>query len=125
MKIKTGIDIVEINRIEKCIHRFGDRFLNRVFTDKEIKYCESKNKLRFQHYAGRFSAKEAAFKAVSQFFDNKYEISWKDIEILNDNNGKPHLHILNLESEKIIDIDISISHCNSHAISNVVILYKE
>ena len=66
MIVKTGIDIIEVSRIEDSISKFGNSFLNRVFTEKEIEYCESKKVQKFQSYAGRFAAKEAIFKAISE-----------------------------------------------------------
>ena len=107
MRIRTGTDIIEISRvkesiestnkkfcervytekererIKESIENIGEKFLKRVFTDKEIEYCESKKAQKYQHYAARFSAKEAVFKAVSDELENKFQINWKDIEILN------------------------------------------
>ncbi len=88
MKIKCGTDIIEVPRIQESIENIGDAFLNRVFTDKEIKYCKSKKNMQYQHFAARFAAKEAVFKAISDYFENKYDISWKNIEILNDKKRK-------------------------------------
>ena len=65
MKVSCGIDIIEINRIKESIEKLGDSFLNRIFTENEIRYCESKKNQKYQHYAARFAAKEAAFKALS------------------------------------------------------------
>ena len=102
----------------------GDKFLNRVFTKNEIKYCESKGKNKYEHYAARFAVKEAAFKAVSEEVKDKYSISWKDIETLNDENGRPKAEILFLPDNKIENFDVSISHCNEYAIANVSVLFK-
>lgn len=125
MNINCGVDIIEIERIKADIDNIGDKFLNRVFTDKEIKYCESKKVQKYQHYAGRFAAKEAAFKAISKMLDDKYSVCWKDFEVVNDKNGRPHINLLNVDTSKIDSIDISISHCKSYAIANVTVLYKE
>ena len=125
MKIKCGTDIIEISRIKDSIDNLGDRFKNKIFTDEEIKYCESKGKQKYQHYAARFAAKEAAFKAISEELNNKYDVCWKNYEISNDENGKPHLNILGINEENIENMDISISHCQDHAVANVVILFKE
>ena len=81
MKVTCGTDIIEIYRIKESIEKLGEAFLNRIFTENEIKYCESKKKQKYQHYAARFAAKEAAFKALSWKIDDKYSISWKDFEI--------------------------------------------
>ena len=124
MKISCGIDIIEIDRIKSSIEDLGDKFINIVFTDNEIEYCESKKKQKYQHYAGRFAAKEAAFKAISKILDDKYSVCWKDFEVINDAQGRPKLNILNVNLEDIESIDISISHCKTYAVANVVILFK-
>lgn len=122
MKIASGTDIIEINRIQENIENQGEKFLNRVFTEEEIKYCESKKAQKAQHYAGRFAAKEAVFKAISSELTDKYSICWKDIEVLNDENGKPTVSIIGANLEKVEDIDISISHCREYAVANVTAL---
>lgn len=77
---------------------------------------------KYQHYAARFAAKEATFKAISKSLNGKYDIDWKDIEVENDENGRPSI---NLKSDKIIDkiedIDISISHCKEYATAMVIV----
>ena len=107
MKIKTGVDIIEIERVKKCIEETEGKFCERVYTKKEIEYCESKKTQKYQHYAARFAAKEAVFKAISSYLSNKYDINWTDIEILNDCTGKPYVNILK-DDIKVNDIDISI-----------------
>ena len=64
MRVLTGIDIIEIERIKQSIDNLENRFINEIFTPKEIEYCESKRKARYQHYAARFAAKEAIFNAI-------------------------------------------------------------
>ena len=91
----------------------------------EIEYCENKKNAKYQHYAARFAAKEAAFKAVSVLLNNKFEITWKQVEVKNDANGKPTIVFNNVDfAERINSIDISISHCREYAISNVTMLYN-
>ena len=124
MKITCGVDIIEIERIKDSIEELGEKFLKRVFTKKEIEYCESKKTQKYQHYAARFAAKEAAFKAVSKQLDDKYSVCWQDFEVLNDKQGRPQINILNINTENIESIDISISHCKLYATANVTILYK-
>ena len=125
MRVLTGTDIIEINRIKESIESLGDTFKNKIYTDKEIEYCESKKNAKYQHYAGRFATKEAIFKAVSELLDDKFEISWKDAEVINDKNGKPRVTFKSKKiEEKIESIDISISHCKEYAVSNVVIICK-
>lgn len=120
MNIRTGIDIIEVDRVKDNIDKYGEKFLNRVFTQKEIEYCESRGAHKFESYAGRFAAKEAIFKAVSDLLDNKFEIEWKDIEVFNDKNGRPYAK---LQFVKIDDIkmDISISHIKDVAVASVVV----
>lgn len=123
VEIRTGTDIIEINRVRESIESTEGKFCERVYTEKEIEYCESKKMQKYQHYAARFAGKEAVFKAISPNLKNKYDISWKDIEILNDENGRPFVKI----SNKFItenNIDISLSHCKEYAVANVVILYE-
>jgi holo-[acyl-carrier protein] synthase len=125
MKILTGTDIIEIDRIKNSIENIGDRFIRQIYTEEEIKYCESKSKAKYQHYAARFAAKEAIFKAISKTLNDKFEISWKNAEVLNDKNGKPYVHFIDTNmQEKIEDIDISISHCKEYAIANVIVILK-
>ena len=125
MNISCGIDIIEIDRIKDSIEDIGEKFIKKVFTDKEIEYCESKRMQKYQHYAGRFAAKEAAFKAVSARLNDKYSVCWQDFEVVNDEQGKPQINLKNINTENIESIDISISHCKLFATSNVVILYKD
>lgn len=124
MKVKCGIDIIEISRVKDSIENLGDKFLNKIYTKKEIEYCESKGKSKYEHYAARFAVKEAAFKAVSEEVKDKFEITWKDIETLNDENGRPKTEILFLKNNKVQNIDVSISHCKDYAVANVTVLYK-
>ena len=65
MKITCGTDIIEVKRIKDAINKKGDKFLNKIYTPFEIEYCNSKNSMKYQHFAARFAAKEAIFKAIS------------------------------------------------------------
>lgn len=120
MKITCGTDIIEIDRIKESIENIGEKFLNRVYTKKEIEYCESKKIQKYQHYAVRFAAKEAVFKAISQQIKDKYSICWKDIEIINDEQGRPKVNIKGIDTIHMQEIDISMSHCKQYAVANVV-----
>lgn len=124
MKVKCGVDIIEISRIKESIENIGESFLNRVYTKKEIEYCESRGKSKYEHYAARFAVKEAVFKALSEMAEDKYSITWKDIETINDEQGRPKADVLFIKEGKIENIDISISHCKEYAIANVVVLLK-
>lgn len=120
MKIKCGTDIIEVSRIKESIEKLGEKFLNKIYTQKEIEYCLSKNNMKYQHFAARFAAKEAIFKAISSLLKNKYEITWKDVEVLNDENGRPYVHFLN-NNYNIEQIDISISHLKEYAIATCIV----
>ncbi len=124
MKISCGTDIIEIERIKDSIEETNNKFLNRVFTEKEIEYCESKKIQRYQHYAARFAAKEAVFKAISIKLEDKYSICWKDIEIINDSQGRPVVILQGNIQKNIEQIDISLSHCKEYATANVVVIWK-
>jgi len=125
MKISCGTDIIEIERVKQAIEKTGTKFINEIYTPKEIAYCESKKNAKYEHYAARFAAKEAVFKAVSSFLENKYDISWKNAEVINDKNGKPQINWIKANFPQIQSMDISISHCKKYASANVTILYEE
>lgn len=122
MKILCGTDIIEIQRVKEAIEELGEKFIDKIYTLEEIKYCESKNKQKYQHYAARFAAKEAIFKAVSEILQDKYEISWKDIEITNNKEGKPIVKFIEKKYKSIESIDLSISHCREYATAMVVVV---
>lgn len=123
MNITCGTDIIEIARIKESIERSGETFLNEVFTQNEIHYCKSKRSAMYQHFAARFAAKEAIFKAISYLLDNRFEISWKNAEISNNDMGKPIVKFINTGLDKI-DIDLSISHCKDYAVAMVIVKYE-
>ena len=124
MKISCGTDIIEISRIKNSIDNLGESFIKKVYTEDEIAYCESKKKQKYQHYAARFAAKEAMFKAISQNLNTKYDLDWKNYEVKCDENGRPKVHIIGLDLTNIENIDISLSHCKEYATANVVVIYK-
>ncbi len=126
MKICCGTDIIEIERIRESIEdeKTGETFVTRIYTKKEIEYCESKNMQKYQHYAARFAAKEATFKAISEQLEGKYSIAWRDIEIINNEQGRPCLNLIGINLENIEDIDLSISHCKQYAVATVTLLRK-
>ena len=125
MKILCGTDIIEISRIRESIERSGEKFINILFTPAEIEYCESKRNAKYYHYAGRFAAKEAIFKAVSPLLKNKFDISWHNAEVINDENGNPEIRFIDIRFNKIKNIDISISHCKEYAVATVVAMVEE
>jgi holo-[acyl-carrier protein] synthase len=123
MVIGIGIDIIEIDRIKKSVDGNGDKFLEKVNTPSELKYCLSK-KNKYQHLAARFAAKEAIYKAISSNWDS--ELSWQDMEIVNTPNGMPEVKFKgNLEKflSKDKDLKISMSHSRDY-VTCVAIIYK-
>lgn len=126
MRIFCGTDIIEIDRIKKSIEdeKTGKAFLERVYTNREIEYCESKKVQKYQHYAARFAAKEATLKAISELLEDKYSIGWRDMEVINNAQGKPKLNLSKLNLKVIEDIDLSLSHCREYAVANVTLLGK-
>ncbi len=125
--LRCGTDIIEVNRIKDAIEKIQNNFKNRVYTQKEIEYCESKNVQKYQSYSGRFAAKEAIFKALSDIIEDKYKIKWTDFEIINDKTGNPHVQINTdiIDKNKIKNIDISISHCKEYATSMCIVEITE
>ena len=124
MIIGTGIDIVEIQRIKKAAQKWGDTFLDKVFTKKELSYAKKRH-FPYQHLAARFAAKEAVAKA----FGDVNLISWKDIEVENLDNGKPQVKLSGaanlLKSKKgIKKIIISLSHSKHYAVANAILMGK-
>ena len=113
MIIGTGIDIIEIERIKVSIEKFGDNFIKHIFTDAEIAYVK-KYKNPAQHYAARFAAKEAVYKALGNS-----KISWKDIAIYNDKDGRPFCRVLKLKSK--YKIHISLSHSRHYAAASAIV----
>tara|TARA_B100001121_G_C18659581_1_gene608167 strand:- start:380 stop:775 length:396 start_codon:yes stop_codon:yes gene_type:complete len=127
MIIGMGTDIIDITRIEKVINKFGDRFKNRVFTQREILKCEAR-KLSVNSYAKRYAAKEACSKALGTGFSNG--VYWRDIEVINNKSGKPELLLhngANLMLEKLLPqntsskIDLSITDEYPYAQATVII----
>jgi holo-[acyl-carrier protein] synthase len=112
-----GTDIIECPRIGKMIEQHGELFLRRVYTEREIRYCQSR-KHATEHFAGRWAAKEAILKALGTGWSRG--ISWTDIEIRNGMTGQPRVLVGGGAKEAarergIGDILISISHCRTYA----------
>ena len=125
MKITTGIDIIEVSRIKDAIEEQKDKFLYKIYTENEIKYCSNTGKMEYQHFAARFAAKEAVFKAISEFIEDDEKEYWKKIEVVNDNNGRPNVNLKIKLSKTINSMDISISHIKELAIANVVVVFED
>ena len=123
MILSIGIDIVEVYRMRESMTR-TPRFAERVFTEVERTYCDSKGAAAYQSYAGRFAAKEAFLKALKTGWRGK--LTWHDIEVISDAEGVPTLKIAN-EAAKLMDemgatqVHLSISHTKDHAVAQVVL----
>lgn len=120
MKITVGTDIIEIARIKSSIFE-NEKFLERVYTENEINYCEQRKEQKYQSYAVRFAAKEAIYKALSNYIK---DYSWKDFEILNDSKGRPYVKI-GFYIENLENIEISLSHCKEYAVAYATAVFKE
>ena len=126
--VYCGVDIIEISRIKGSIDKYGQSFLDKIFTQNEINYCSKFKSNQYEHYAVRFAAKEAIYKALN----NVCDLTWKDVEILNQESGRPYVRMIeenykNRFSSEIIKklnkakIDITLSHNNSQAIAYVIV----
>jgi len=124
MIVGVGTDIVEIPRIGKMIERHGEHFLQRVYTEDEIRYCQ-RRKESFQHYAGRWAAKEAVMKTLGTGWTRG--VGWLDIEVAIKRSGQPLINIRGSAREianhlGIGEVLISISHCRAYAMATAIAL---
>jgi holo-[acyl-carrier protein] synthase len=115
--VGIGTDIVECLRVGRMIERHGELFLRRVYTDREIRYCQARRRA-VEHFAGRWAAKEAIFKCLGTGW--KRGLDWTEIEVANSHEGKPEVHLGGATKEtavalRIADILLSISHCRAYA----------
>src|SRR5277367_5820013 len=123
MIVGTGIDIAEVPRIAASIARFGDRFLHRIFTEGEMRYCDSKAN-RAERYAARFAAKEAAMKALGTGWN--HGVRWRDIEVQRKPGGRPTMTFHGKAGEfaarlGVKNAALSISHTQEQAIAQVIL----
>jgi len=125
MIISTGVDMAEVDRIQAALEhpRIGRRFRDRVFTEKEIAYCEMKQRGKYESYAGRFAAKEAVMKALGRGWGAK--VRWLDIEVARARSGKPDI-ILHDKTAKLAEAlgirrwALSITHTKQHGLAFVI-----
>ncbi len=123
MIVGTGVDIVEVPRIEAAIGRFGRRFLERIFTEDEIRYCESKAN-RVERFAARFAAKEAGLKAIGTGW--RRGVGWKEVEVRREASGRPTLVFSGRAAEFAARLGVkraslSLSHTAEHAVAQVIL----
>ncbi len=97
MILGVGSDLIDIRRIEQAIERFGDRFLDRIFTDTERRRCDRRGPTRGASYARRFAAKEAAAKALGTGF--RKGVFWRDLGVVNQPSGQPSMRLISLTDE--------------------------
>jgi len=122
MIVGLGLDIAEIDRIEAAISRHGAPLLERLFTPAEASYCE-RYKNRFERYAGRFAAKEAAMKALGTGWSRG--VRWRDVEVVREPGGRPTLRLAGV-ARKIADglgvknISLTITHSGNFALAQVI-----
>lgn len=122
-----GTDIIECPRIGKMIEQHGELFLRRVYTEREIRYCQAR-KRALEHFAGRWAAKEAILKAIGTGWTKG--ISWTDLEVRNQVSGQPLVLVRGGAKEAarargIGDILISISHCRTYATAYALALGQD
>jgi holo-[acyl-carrier protein] synthase len=123
MIVGTGIDIAEVPRIKQSIERFGDRFLQRIYTAGEIRYCDSKAN-RVERYAARFAAKEAAMKALGTGWS--HGVRWRDCEVVRLPGGRPAIAFHGKAGEiaarlGVKNAALSLSHTSEQAIAQVIL----
>ena len=123
MIVGTGIVIAEVPRIAESIARFGDRFLQRVFTDAERQYCDRKAN-RVERYAARFAAKEAGMKALGTGWN--YGVRWRDIEVTRKPGNRPTMVFHGKAAEfaarlGAVHVSLSLSHTAEQAIAHVIL----
>ncbi len=123
MIVGVGVDLIELERMNHAVHRFGERFLRRIFTDEELFYCEGKRDA-VPHLAVRFAAKEAAFKAIRK--QQGDGIAWQDVWLASD-SGIPNLQWSPRFARRLREIGggegwVSVSHSRQFAVAHVVIV---
>jgi holo-[acyl-carrier protein] synthase len=124
--IETGVDIIEVPRIQAAVERWNGRFEERVYTESERNYCRSKAR-PYPSYAARFAAKEAAMKALGTGWNG---VDWKEIEVVRGERGKPTIRFYGRALERFRalggrDTRLSLSHTENYAIAQVLLLLSD
>ncbi len=122
MIVGVGLDIAEIDRIERAIARHGAPFIERLFTPGEVSYCE-RHQNRYERYAARFAVKEAAMKALGTGWGRG--VRWRDIEVTREASGKPGLRLDGVaralaDRLGVKHISVSITHSGNWAVAQVI-----
>ncbi len=123
MIVGTGIDVIEVPRVAAAMQRFGRRFVERIFTEDEIRYCDSKANPA-ERYAARFAAKEAVMKALGTGWN--HGVRWRDLEVRRARGGRPTLVLSGKAAEFAKQLgatrtQISITHTAAEAIAHVIL----
>ena len=125
MIVSTGVDLAEVGRIRAALEdaRTGKRFRERVYTPKEIAYCESRGRGKYESYAARFAAKEAVMKALGRGWGAR--VRWLDIAVERARSGKPKIVLYGKSAELaaergIARWELSITHTREHGLAFVV-----
>ena len=125
MVVGVGIDVIQNERIRESIARFGPRFLNRIYTETEIGYCSNCADPTI-HYAARFAAKEAAFKALGTGW--AAGVKWKDVEVQKLTSGKPELHLYGQALERATSLGAArfhVSLTHDQLVSCAVVIFDQ
>ena len=122
MIVGTGVDMVEVSRVEQLLERYGELFRRRIFTAAEVRYCE-KFRNKAERYAARFAAKEAAFKALGTGWGKG--VRWVDVEVVRTPGNPPGLQLAGRAAEvakglRVDRIAVSLSHVNHFALAQVI-----
>ena len=119
--VGIGSDIIECLRIGRMVEQHGEQFLTRVFTEREIQFCQSR-KHAMQHFAAHWAAKEAVVKSLGAW---RRAISWTELEIRNDPQGRPQVHVCGSARDqarelRVSDILVTLAHCRAYATATAI-----
>ncbi len=120
----TGMDLMEVSRIARSIERFGQRFLEHVYTPAEITYCQRKRHTAAESFAARFAAKEAAAKSLGTGIAQG--VTWKEIEVAREPGGRPILHLHGRAAQRaaemgVTEVHLTLTHTPLHAMAMVIL----
>lgn len=119
VRLGCGVDVVDLPRFRRTLKRGGDAFLRRVFTPQEIAYAKARRRTTLLHLAGRFAAKEAVIKALSQI-DPRRILAMNQVEVRNDRWGRPHI-LLHDKRSPGITAHVSLSHVDTVAVASAIV----
>ena len=119
-----GVDVVDVKRMKGVLEKQKEYFLNKVFSDMEVTYCKTRSK-PYIHFAARFAAKEAVAKAMRTGWSGAFH--WRDIEVVNDQSGAPHILLSRNVAEALVqcNVHLSLSHSDNTVVAFVVLESKK